>query len=388
MIPPVIVPVTYEEIILALSESIKDGNSAVKDLEQKITEYISSKHSIATSSGRTALYTLLKAYGIKSGDEVAMPAYMCSSVSDLLFNMKIKVNFIDIDKDTYNLDTSDLNEKINANTKAVIAVHMFGNPCEMSIINEIAKENGSIVIEDAAQAMGAEYKKEKVGTIGDSGFFSFNRGKPLTSLDGGAIVTNDNNVAQKCRDISNNFSKQSKGNQSKTFFKLVGYTLIQNRNVYRFVHNLARNEKTRCDININNIGTKYTNFQAELASTQLSKLDMFNNIRKNNANLIYYNLQNNKHIKLLNISSHMDPIFLRFPIRVDTSIRYDLMKQLQNNGIETSIVYPVALSKRYNNFSACENAEEVVKETIALPVHPQVTKKDVANMTRVLYDML
>jgi dTDP-4-amino-4,6-dideoxygalactose transaminase len=252
------------------------------------------------------------------------------------------------------------------------------------MINEVAKENKSVVIEDAAQAMGAMYRKEKVGTIADSGFFSFGRGKPLTSLDGGAIVTNDSNIAQKCQVISDNFSKQGKVNWSKMFLKLNGYSLIRNRKIYRFIHNIARNENTRFNININNVETKYTHFQANLANIQISKLDAFNNIRKDNSNIIYNALKNNKNIKLLKIGSHTDPIFLRYPIRVDTSIRKELMEQLQNNGFETSIVYPIALPKLYNCSLACQNTEDVIKETIALPVHPQVTKNDIETMLKVI----
>lgn len=383
MIPPVMVPVTYKEISLALTRSLKNRRNSIQDLEYKITEYIDCKHSMATSSGRTAIYILLKAYGIKEGDEVAMPAYMCSSVSDLLISMNIKINFIDIEKDTYNISVCDLNEKINKSTKIIIAAHMFGNPCEIDSINEIAEDNNAILIEDAAQAMGAKYKKEKVGAITDAGFFSFGRGKPLTSIDGGAIVTNDRKIAQKCQIISENFSKQNSIHQLKTFMKLNGYSQIRNKNVYRIVHKIARNNNTRFNININNIETKYTHFQANLANIQLSKLDAFNKIRKNNSNIIYNALKNNNHIKLLNISSHADPIFLRYPIRVDTSIRDKLMEQLYDKGIETSVVYPVSLSKIYSNSLECKNAEEIVKETIALPVHPQVTMRDIENMIEV-----
>ena len=384
LIPPVMVPVTFRELISSTIEAIKPNSKAIFDLNQKVAEYVGSNYVISTSSGRTALYTILKAYGLEEGDEVVLPAYMCSSVSDLLFEMKLNINFVDVDPHTYTIDPHDLNEKICKNTKAVVAAHMFGIPCDMNSIMEIARDNGSRVIEDSAQSMGAKYNNKKVGTIGDSGFFSFGRGKPLTSMGGGSIVTSDQDIYQKCQNIVNNFSNRNRISQSKLLLKMLGYSLIRSRSLYKVMHNRIRNESTRACVDINNVEMPYTNFQAKMASLQLLQLDWFNEIRKRNAQLIYSKLKNNNHVGLVRLDSNIEPFFLRYPIKINSDIRNELILKLKSNGIETSVVYPESLSKFYGSLAKCKNAEQIVKETVALPVHPQVTETDINKMVETI----
>jgi len=124
---------------------------------------------------------------------------MCPTVSDLLIDSGYKLNFVDVEKDTYNMCPGELNEKISRKTKAVIAAHMFGNPCKMKDINEIAHKYGSIVIEDSAQTIGAEYGGRLVGTLGDAGFFSLGRGKPISTMGGGIIAIKDKEIYNKSK---------------------------------------------------------------------------------------------------------------------------------------------------------------------------------------------
>ena len=180
MIPSVIVPITHEEILNALKGLLHNNNSKIKEFEEEFSSYIGCDHSIATYRGITALYALLKSYGLKRGDEVIMPAYTCETVARLLIDMGLKINFVDVDKETYNISIEDLQSKASRKTRAIIAIHMFGNPCEMKEIMEIAEDCDAVVIEDAAQSIGAEYRGKKIGSIGDAGFFSLGEGKPLT----------------------------------------------------------------------------------------------------------------------------------------------------------------------------------------------------------------
>jgi len=382
MIPPVIVPITIDEIFNAFKTSITNNQTKITEFEQNISKYIGCKNCILTYSGRTALYVLLKAHGLKKNDEIIMPAYMCETVSQLLVDMGFRLNFVDIEKDTYNISINDLNEKVNKNSRAIIAVHMFGNPCDMKGIIEIANDHNLIVIEDAAQAMGAEYNGRKVGAIGDSGFFSFGRGKPITAMEGGAIVTNDDRIAEKSREIISSFEKQKIKERISIIFKLLGYSSLRNRVIYRLIHKYVRNENIRKDINISNLRFKFSHTQASIGMIQLSKLDEFNRVRVENARFLRGHLKGTEGINLPIVLSNTKPIYLRFPIRVDTESKRDkLMSKLKKLGIESSVVYPVTLPYIYSmNPDKYANAEEVVRKMLALPTHPLVRKEDLEKM--------
>lgn len=375
MIPPVIVPVTFKEIVSAIKDSAISCRNKIIEFELEISRYNNCEHSILTYSGRTALYVLLKAYGLKKGDEVIMPAYMCETVSQMFLDMGFKLNFVDVDPKTYNIDIEDLNKRMSRNTKVILAVHMFGIPCDMDLIMDIAQDNKAIVIEDAAQAMGAEYQGKKVGTIAEAGFFSFGRGKPITAMGGGAIVTNDSDIARKCRAIISGF--EQKPSDLLTLIKLLGYSSLRNPTIYNIIHKKVRSEKLRVNINLDNLKYKFTAMQASIGLSQLHMLDEFNAKRRSNAEFLIRGLKNINGIRLPQLLNHSKAIFLRFPIRVrDTVQRNRLMFLLEKHGIETSLVYPVSLPCLYNrDLSEYAGAEEVAKNVIALPTHPLVNHK-------------
>jgi dTDP-4-amino-4,6-dideoxygalactose transaminase len=161
----------------------------VYTLEQKIAEYTGTKHCVAVNSGTSALLTALSAAGIGPGDEVLVPGYtFIASISSIVYARAVPI-LVEVDE-SLTMDPEDLEKKITDKTKAIVPVHMLGNPCDMSRIMEIANRRNLVVIEDACQAFGATYKGKKVGSFGDIGCYSFNRFKTINSGDGGALVTN------------------------------------------------------------------------------------------------------------------------------------------------------------------------------------------------------
>ena len=389
MIPPVIVPITADEILDAFKTGITNNQTKISEFEQSISKYIGCENCILTYSGRTALYVLLKAYELKKNDEILMPAYMCETVSQLLIDMGFRLNFVDIEKDTYNISIIDLNEKVNKYSRAILAVHMFGNPCDMKGVMEIANDHNLIVIEDAAQLMGAEYDGKKIGTIGDAGFFSFGRGKPITAIEGGAIVTNDDKIAKRSKEIISGFEKQKRKEIIAILFKLLGYSSLKNRIVYQLIHKHARNENLRKDITITNLGFKFSNLQASIGLIQLSKLDEFNRSRIENAKFLREHLRGVGEVSLPLVSTKAKPIYLRFPIRVEMESKRDkLMSNLEKSGIESSVVYPVTLPRVHGvNTDNYVNAEEVVRKMLALPTHPLVRKEDLEKMEDIILQL-
>ena len=389
MIPPVFVPISYHDILGATKTTVSKSDGYITQFEDEIADYIGCNHCISTFSGRTALYVLLKAYDLKKNDEIAMPAYMCETVSELLYNMGLKIKFIDVENNSYNISVDDLSEKVTKHTKAILAVHMFGYPCNISGIKEIADDCGSILIEDAAQSMGAEYHGKKVGAIGDAGFFSFGRGKPITTINGGAIVTNDTQISNNCNKIADTFAKADLLNKVAIITKLTMYSSIRNRTVYGIFNKIARSSALRGEINISQVERKYTNLQALIGLKQLKILDDFNTIRRRNAELLKKELDILDGVETLQVSNGIAPSFLRFPIMVSEKIRNELMYKLKLQGIDTSVVYPATLPSLCHTLSdEFHNANEMVKTTIALPVHPYVNISDIRIMINTISDFV
>lgn len=392
MIPSIIVPVTYREIIGAI-KSIANDN-AIVSLERKFSEYIECDNVFLTYSGRTALYLLLKAYKLEKGDEVIMPAYGCESVARLIIDMGYKIRFVDVDKNTYNMSPKDLSENISNNTKAVIALHMFGNSCDMKSIKELGNDYNAVVLEDSAQAIGAEYHGKKTGTIGDCGFFSFGTAKPMTTINGGVAVSNDEEIIKNVRKISENF-RTSYSQKLNILTKLTAYSVIKNPVLYTPVYKFILNKRVirRCalekeSINLNDFKYAYSGLQAAIGLVQLSKLDKMNSTRIKNTNYLMKNLRDIKCIHLPKILYHNKPVFLRYPISIDgmnEKIRDELLQTMQISGFDTPVAYPNVLPRFFNlNSGNYPNTEELVNKTITLPVHPLIETEDLKKIVNTL----
>ncbi len=174
------------------------GSSAISRFEEAFAAFQDAKYCISTSSGTTAIWVALKAAGVKAGDEVIIPAYtFIATASAVLLANAVPV-FVDIDEKTLNIDPKLIENAITEKTKAIMPVHIAGNPADLDSIIEISKKCDIPVIEDAAQAHGAEWSSKKVGAIGLGGIFSFQTSKNMTAGEGGAIITNDDDFKEAC----------------------------------------------------------------------------------------------------------------------------------------------------------------------------------------------
>lgn len=175
----------------------------VREFEDKFASYAEARHVIAVNSGTSGLHLCVKALEIGEGDEViTTPFSFVASANCLLYERALPI-FVDIDPWTFNLDIGQIEQKITKRTKAILPVHVFGHPCNMDEILDIARKHNLFVIEDACEAIGAKYKHKKVGTLGDCGVFAFYPNKQMTTAEGGVIVTNNDEVAKLCRSMRN-----------------------------------------------------------------------------------------------------------------------------------------------------------------------------------------
>lgn len=185
------------------SRTLGIGSQEIEEFEHKFAAFCQSSHAISCTNGTDALYIALQAMGIGAGDEVIVPSYtfIATAIAVLMVNA-IPV-FADIDPDSYNINPEDVRRKITPATRAIIPVHIAGNPAHMDNIMQIAQEHNLYVLEDCAQAPGAEWRSHRVGSIGHAGTFSFQSSKNLSAGEGGAIVTGDHELAKKIRSFTN-----------------------------------------------------------------------------------------------------------------------------------------------------------------------------------------
>ncbi len=286
------------------------GNE-IKEFEKKFAEYIGSQFAIAVSSGTAALHVALAAADIGAGDEVLVPPYTFIATATAVLHQNAIPIFVDIDPVTFCMDPADLINKVTKNTKAIIPVHLFGHPADLDPIFSFAKEHDLVVIEDASQAHGAEYKEKKVGTLGISGCFSLFESKNMMTGEGGIIVTDNEEYAKKCRLIRHH------GEPGWYTYERLGYN-------YRM-----------------------TTMQAAIGIEQLKKLEQMNAGRISNSDYLTKLLD-----KIPGITLPKDPIygkhvFHAYAIKVDPEIvgmSGKVLADILNKDFQiTQLIYPSGL---------------------------------------------
>lgn len=311
------------------------GGKNVKKFEEDFANFCNRKYCISCGNGLEALELSLLGNNIGKGDEVIVCSHTFIASALAISKTGATPIFVDPEMDYYLMDPSKIEEKITDKTKAIIAVQLYGQSCDMDKINEIAKKHNLIVIEDAAQAHGAKYNDKIVGSLGDIAAFSFYPGKNLGALgDGGAVVTDNEEVAQKIRKLANYGSS-------------VKY------------HHEYKGTNSRLD-----------EIQAAILDVKLKKLDIMNNYRKKIANK-YLNDINNENIILPKVAEGNEHVWHLFVVRTDD--RKELADYLEKNGIETGIHYPIPIHKQeaykeYNSLSY-PNAETLANTVLSLPIY-------------------
>lgn len=312
--------------------------------------FCGTKYALGVANGLDALRIIIKAYGFGPGDEIIVPANtFIATVLAISDNGCIPV-FVEPDINSYTINQNLIEEKITTRTKAIMAVHLYGQACQMDEINAIAKKYNLKVIEDAAQAHGALYKGKRVGNLGDAAGFSFYPGKNLGALgDAGGITTNDKKLFEKCKAIANYGSD------------------------YKY-HHIYKGLNSRMD-----------EFQAAFLDVKLSSLDDDNN-RRREISKFYRDNINNPNIILPSTEDELSHVWHIFAIR--SSNRENLKKYLDDNNIQTNIHYPIPPHKQlaYSEFNELSYpiTEEIHNSVISLPISPVLTDREVEYVVEVL----
>ena len=325
--------------------------------EKEFAAYCGVKHCIGLSNGFDALRLLLEAYGIGEGDEVIVPSH--TFIATWLAVSHVGAVPVPVEPGimTYNIDPKLIMAAITNKTKAIIPVHLYGQPADTDPIIKTATEHNLIVIEDAAQAHGARYKGRKTGSLGHAAAFSFYPGKNLGALgDGGAVTTNDDEVAEKIRMLSNYGSRQ------KHNYELKGFN------------------------------ARLDELQAAFLRVKLSKLDEWNNRRADTTEHYVHELGGIEDLVLPYAPDYVNPVWHLFPIRHPK--RDELQAHLANHGIGTLIHYPTPphLQNAYKDLGYAGGdfpiAEQISSQILSLPVGPHLTQEKQDYVVNALQSLL
>lgn len=328
---------------------------AVKEFESKFANFCRVKHAVCASSGTAAAFLTLKSLKISHGDEVICPSFSFIATASPILQVGAKPVFAEISPKNYTIDPADVKRKISKKTKAIIPVHLYGQPADMDPLLELAEKYSLPLIEDACQAHGAEYESKRVGGIGTSGFFSFYPSKNMTVCgDGGMVTTNDDSLAQSIRLLRDH------GRREKYSHEMLGYNM------------------------------RFNEIQAAIGIKQLEKLPSWNESRREIAK-VYNSALDSSLVKPIE-ETWAKHVYHMYVIRVGK--RNELQKFLEQAGISTGIHYPIpihkqpAISNLVGSISGLEITETAADSVLSLPMFPQLKVEQVRYVSETVNNYL
>lgn len=341
----------------------------VAEFERVVAEYTGAKYAVAVSNGTAALHIACLVAGIKEGDEVITTPITFAASSNCALYCGATPVFADIDPDTYNIDPKDLERKITARTKAIVAVHFTGQPCKMDEIHRIAKKYNLLVIEDAAHALGADYNGKKIGSISDMTTFSFHPVKHITTGEGGMVTTNSEELYEKL-----------------VQFRSHGITRDR-----RFM----KKEEGAWYYEQLNLGFNYriTDIQCALGVSQMKKLDRFVERRREIAARYHKALGDCKQIILPKQEQGCNNSWHLYVVQILDKSRKEVFDALREKNIGVNVHYipvykhPYYQEHGYENV-CCEHAEQYYERAISLPMYPLLTDEEQDYVIECLLELL
>ena len=354
----------------------------VTEFEKEFAEYLGVKHAISVGNGTDALVIALKSLGIGAGDEVITTPFTFFATAETISAVGATPVFVDVEKETFDIDPSKIEEKITSRTKAILPVHIFGQSARMDEINEIAKKHNLKVIEDACQAVGSKYKGKNIGTLGDVACFSFFPTKNLGCAgDGGILVTSDDDIATIARALRTHGSGEN------------------GQKAYNLLNNITEEVQTAHDADdtvynplkyynyLIGYNTRLDAIQAAILRVKLPHLDNWNARRREIAK-IYDEAFKDTELVTPIIREENLPVYHMYILQSEK--RDEVISKLKEKGIATGVYYPVPmhLQKVYKNLGYKTGdmpvAEYLSHRTFAIPVYPELTDEEINYIVDIL----
>ena len=351
-----------DEVVNTLRSDWLTTGPKTNVFEENFKSYVDSDFAVALNSCTAALHLALVVAGVKKGDEVITTPLTFTATAEAIIRQGAKPIFVDVRRDTYNIDEEQILEKITPRTKAILPMHFGGHPCEHRAIQEIADDSGLMVIEDAAHALGAEYEGKKIGSIGDITAFSFHPTKNITTGEGGMITTNNEEYAKRIKRLS--------------------------------LHGISKDTYQRYNLGswyyeVLEAGFKYniTDIQSSLGITQLNKIERFWRLRGKYFDQYNAAFQNIPEIVVPTVKDNVRHSYHLYPILLKTELlnidRGEFIKRMNDKKIGTSVHYiPLHLHPYYKTTFGYKkgdypNAEYVGDREVSLPIYPKLTTENV-----------
>ncbi|CAM1355760.1 DegT/DnrJ/EryC1/StrS family aminotransferase [Tenacibaculum ascidiaceicola] len=347
-----------------LNSSAYINGPYVHEFQADLENYLGVKHVIPCANGTDALQIAMMGLGLEQGDEVITADFTFAATVEVIGLLKLTPVLVDVEPDTFNIDIEALKKAITPKTKAIVPVHLFGQCANMEAVLEIAKEHNLFVIEDNAQAIGADYTfsngtKKKAGTMGDVGTTSFFPSKNLGCYgDGGAIFTNNDELAHTLRGMVNH------GMYKRYYHDVVG------------------------------VNSRLDSIQAAILKAKLPLLDSYCDARRKAAEYYSNAFANNPNIITPTISDFTTHVFHQYTLRITNGKRNELHQHLLDNGIPNAIYYPVPLhaQKAYKDDRYNEDdftvTNQLIDEVISLPMHTELDEEQLAFITKTINDFI
>ncbi len=356
---PVYEPYLGEEELRNVVKAVESGwisslGKYVNQFEEEFAAFCGVKYGVATSNGTTAIHLALASIGVGEGDEVIVPSLTFVATANAVHYTGARVVFADSESYTWNIDPVDVRKKITKRTKAIVVVHLYGHPANMETLLDLGKEYGIYIVEDAAEAHGAEYKGRRVGGIGDIGCFSFYGNKIITTGEGGMVVTDNEEIAEKAKLLRDHGMSPTK----RYWFPEIGFN-------YRI-----------------------TNLQAAVGVAQMEKIEKIIELKREIAAEYNSLLEDVDGVKLPPEKEWAKSVYWMYSILIKTPYRIsrdELMKELAAEGIDSRpFFYPVHTMPPYFTGENLPIAESLSSSGINLPSSPRLKREDIKRIVGVI----
>lgn len=334
----------------------------VEEFERKVADLCGVKYAVATTSATTALHLSLAVLGIGEGDEVLIPDFTFPATANVVLQQKAVPILVDVDPEAFSIDLEDLEKKITAKTKAIIPVYPFGFPIEIEKISTVAKKHKLWVIEDAATAIGTEFKGKKAGSWGNLGCFSFHPRKTITTGEGGMILTNDEKLAEEAQMLRNHGGRKTIAN------------------IYEFI--------------LPGFNYRMSEIQAALGLSQLVNLDQIIRMRKEISETYYKLLKNSKKISFQKVIKGGKSSYQSFVVVLADEVDRDkLVVKLAENNIEATLgTYSLHAQPYFRKLGYkvgdLPNSYRLFRQTLSLPLHTALSRKEITYVAEKLTDLI
>ncbi len=351
-----------ESDIECVSDVIRSGRLALGpktvEFEKLVAEYTGKQYGIAVNSGTAALHLIVRSLGIGKGNEVLVPSFtFAASVNAFLYESASPV-FVDIESETYNLNTSDVEKKITPRTKAIMAVDVFGHPAEWDEISRIARNHNLLVIDDCCEAIGAEYKGHKIGAFGDAAAFAFYPNKQITTGEGGMIITDNDDIARLCRSMRN----QGRGE--------MGAWLEHDRLGYNY---------------------RLDEMSATLGISQIERIETMLNKRDHVARMYTRKLKGYDWVRTPVVKQYVRMSWFVYVVTLSEGIdRDEIIRGMEKEGVPARGYFSPVHTQKYireifgDLSGTLPITESISKRTLALPFHNNLRKDEVDTVIEVL----